>query len=193
MKYFYSVLLLLILFNPQAWASDSTYGYFPSLYNIKVNDPNGSTATVSDSSALGFAYRYDISRINRFTILGEYFDTTLNASTTNIGQHIKSVQVTGLYERNLKFSRTFNNIYVGGGGFIGKTTINARHTVDNAGYLLNVYPDRSFQDYGLAVSAGADWKLSQTFDLGLLALYQHSFNNGINGYRVGFTLFYTGF
>jgi hypothetical protein len=178
----------LIAFNVQA--EGFGFGYCPSVFSLDVDDPDGSTESASGVNALGFCAKYDMSKIDRLFFMVENFDFKLDASTSNIGQDIESTEYTVLYQRNLKLSRSLNRFYIGGGGFFGDFSTSSRYTVDSDGYLNESYSKRDDSDYGLALSVGADWEISSLFDLGANAVYQHSLNDGLSGFRLGITLFY---
>lgn len=188
MKRILSIFLFLIAFN--AHAESFGFGYCPSAFSMDVDDPDGSAESASGVNALGFCAKYDQSKVDRFFFMLERFDFELDASTSEIGQDVQSTQYTLLYQRNLKLSRELNRFYVGGGGFFGDFSASSRYTVDSDGYLKEAFASRDESDYGLALSVGADWELSETFDLGANAIYQHSLNDGLSGFRIGITLFY---
>lgn len=182
--------LLLFLFTLNVQADGFGFGYCPSIFSFDIDDPDGSTETASDFTALGACGRYDLSKASRFMLRLERFDFDVDASVSNIGQDIESTQFTLLYEKNLKLSRELNRVYLGGGGFFGDLSATSRFTVDSDGFLANTYPNRSLSDYGLALSAGIDWEISKTVDVGFNALYQHSLNDGLSGFRAGIAIFY---
>jgi hypothetical protein len=166
------------------------FGYCPSFFSMDIDDPDGSTDSASDFNAVGLCAKYDPSNVDRFFFMFERFDFDLDASTSTIGQDIESTQYTLLYQRNLKLSRSLNRFYVGGGGFFGDLSASLRHTIDSDGFLNETFESRDESDFGLTLSVGADWELSESLDLGANAFYQHSLNDGLSGFRVGITLLY---
>lgn len=157
--------------------------------NLTVDDPDGSTDSSEEFSALSAMALYPFGRDDRWMVNLTQYDFTLDASQTHIGQDVQSITVAGFYQRRLRLSRYFKP-WVGVGPQIEFSDKTARHTVDADGFLAQTFSDQDGMAYAVGLVASHEWPLTDHLDIGVNVEYLFSISDAIEGGSLGGMLLY---
>ncbi|MCP4492571.1 MAG: hypothetical protein GY820_35485 [Gammaproteobacteria bacterium] len=182
-------LMILLSSNVKAVESDIRVGYLPSLVNLGVDDPNGSTNTASEVQYLGAMAIYEMSRNDRLYAYITLYDFELDAGQNKIGQEVESTSLAIYYQSNFKLSRSFKP-WLGAGAVINIASYTNRYDTDIDGYLLNNYADRDDTSVSLGLSASKEWEFNDSFSWGLNLEYLVPIGDTLEGFTVGVSLIY---
>ncbi len=155
------------------------------LVNASIEDPDSSVSSVFAISP-SFTYFSDVARDQRVTGKFSYYDFTLKASSTEIGQSVTTISFAAIYEWRQRLQRNFKP-WLGVGVAFNSDKASSRHTVDSDGFLAQRYQDLDNTGFALLLDASLDIELFET-DLLLRGVYTTPLYDGFNGLE--FTLAY---
>jgi len=185
------VFCLLIPFLSHAEPGNSIkFGWAPFFSpNLTVDDPDGSADSSQEFVALSAVAMFPFGRDNRWVTNVTKYDFTLDASTSDVGQDVKSITVAGFYQWRFRLSRYFKP-WVGLGPQIEFSDKTARHTLDSDGFLAQTFSDQDSVAYAAGFNASHEWQLSDHIDVGVNAEYMFSIVDAIEGGSFGALLLY---
>jgi len=169
---FFRILLAFLLWTPQYSAGaplglpDNTakIGYGISYAYIQVNDPDGDTDPEWTVQPVNLIYTdWLFGDIKQWTEV-YYFDSSLDASSTDIGQNISSAGVRFSLQKSFRVTTSWSP-WLGVGVSVSSTQYTARHTVDSDGYLLQQYDDRDEFGVSLLINFVSEWVLGKEWSV----------------------------
>ncbi len=182
------IFAVLIVISSNAIAEDSiSYAWTPKFVTFQVNDPDGSTETSSVLQLLSATVKYKTSRDTQIISEGTYYDFELDASTSKIGQQVKTISLATYYESRLKWGRDFKP-WAGVGLVINMDEFSKRHTIDKDGFLAQQFPDQSGTNFALAARLTNTWEINRDMGIGFSIGYQLPLSDTLEGVDIGFSL-----
>ena len=133
--------------------------------NVAVDDPDG--ATQDNWAALPFNLVYTdwlVRDIRQWTEL-YYFETSLDADATNIGQNINRYGVRFSLQKNYRVTQSWSP-WFGAGVDLSNTRYSTRHTKDSDGYLLQAFDDRDETNVSVLLNVLSEWSLQKDWTIG---------------------------
>ena len=162
--------LLALSLSGGAWAaalglpeSTARIGYAAGVSRLTVDDPAGPAETAINAQPLTLIYTDLLSGKLRYWVEGYYFPTTLDASTTDIGQDISRIGAQLALQRNVQWRQW--SPWLGLGIDVSRNSFTHRHTADSDGFLLNSYADRSATAFGISAHLVNEWALTRDWDI----------------------------
>jgi len=146
--------------------------------SASIEDPNGSAETTPVIFPT-FIYYVDMSRDQRAVSKFSYYDFSLNASQTDIGQEVTSLSFAGIYEWRQRIKRDFKP-FLGAGLSFNSESIKSRHTVDNEGFLDQRYQDLDNAGFSLLLSASIDIEVADS-NFQMRGVYTIPTYDGVSG------------
>ena len=184
------VFVLYFLCSANVFAeSDKSIEYSATFNNLSVNDPNGSTESVTKFSPYHVAWVSKLGRDTRYRAEIYYTEFKLSASTVNIGQEVTQLDFSASYQKRFNISRSIHP-YIGIGLSYSQFESIARHKVDSSGFLTSIYPDRSEDLIYLLLSTDFEFEINKTFDVGFKLQHREPFGDGVTDSSVGVSLIY---
>lgn len=185
-------LLVLLVCAPSAFAADIFhFGIAPSVAMVSVKDPDGSTKSSATASLTNFLVTQSVGR-DRLLYQGYYQTFSPKAGISDIGQNVEIIGVNISGQMALRNTRRFSLwapwAGLGLGAAQGKYKL--RHTIDQDGYLLNEYADRSRLNYYLVGNLSNEWALKKGWSTGVTLQYQHPIAGDIKLLSIAFTILY---
>ena len=133
---------------------------------ISIDDPDGSTADEWSLQPFNLIY---VNRINsglRFWAEAYYQDTTLSASSENIGQNIQHYGTRFSLQKPVVLGQAWAP-WFGVGIQLADVQFEDRHTKDKDGFLLQSFPNRSEFISSLLLNFASEWRIGRRWDAGL--------------------------
>ena len=140
-------------------------GYGIGAGYVSVDDPDGDTN--SQIAPLPFNVVYTdwlFGDVRQWTEL-YYYQTSLDADATNIGQDVERYGVRFSLQKSFRLARSWSP-WLGAGIDVSKASYRKRHTKDSEGFLTQTYPDRSATDVSLLLNMVSEWALQRNWSLG---------------------------
>ena len=165
------------------------FGYSPviSLHSVSDEDSGDSEnqitySLLSASAVVNLDWDSDI----KFN--ADYIDTDFDASTTNVGQDVSGISISGIWRNRIPMSRHFKP-WLGVGLSIDQIDYVNRYTVDGDGFLARSFTDRSETDLSLLLSTSLLFgnERSRSFEADLT--YKIPFDKGLEGISLRLTYF----
>jgi hypothetical protein len=184
------VLLLGLASLPTAASDTFRFGVLPSLSAYNVTDPDGPTATNSAASLLSAVMFVEHGRDGRimFQVVQDKF--SLNASTTDIGQDVTSLEFLAAYQWQFRVTRGWKP-WIGIGAGYANESFENRYTMTAGGFLGNTYPNRNLNDYKLILNTSTEWPVGKDWDMGIHLQFEEPISSdGIRTIRLGFYVVY---
>jgi hypothetical protein len=181
---------LLGLTVPAQADSPFHFGYSPSFAAFTINDPDGPTDAYHGITYLSGLVTVDMGRDSRLYFNVSYDSFSVPASTTNIGQDVTDLLITGVYQLQFRATRGWKP-WVGLGVGYGSEKYANRFLISPAGFLQTTYPDRSLDDFLVVINTNTQWQLSKSWDMGVnLELDQPISTDGMRSIRLGLYFLY---
>jgi len=152
-------------------------GYAVGVSRLAMDDPDGSTKAAVGVQPLTLIYTDWLPRGWRYWAEGYYFRTSLDASTSDIGQDASRIGARLAVQRNVQWGKW--SPWLGVGLDISRNHYSKRYTVDSDGFLLNAYPDRSSTALGITAHIVSEWALARDWDLSTKLEQVFPVNGGI--------------
>jgi len=169
--------------------AQSMFGYGVSVGEYQVNDPDGQTQPTSDDSIVHILYMNQMSRDKRW--YAEYYQITVEyeAQANYIGQEVKTKGVNLAFQKRFSFTRSIRP-WFGFGVNLTSNEFTKRHTVDEDGYLVQSYDDRSDETLSLLIDAAFDIDLTDDLSLDVRLQHTEPFSDSVISNTITFILFY---
>lgn len=151
--------------------STARIGYLVGVTNFAVEDPDGPTQSVIDMLPITLVYTNWLPHNWRYWAEAYYFATSLKGDAGDIREDISRIGLRLAFQHNLHLGRT--SFWLGAGLDVSSNDYTSRYSVDNDGFLLNTYPDRTDTAWGLTVQFISEWPLAKDWDLA--AKFEHVF------------------
>ena len=183
---------LLVTMSPLAsYAEGLTYGWFPQLNYVFVDDPDGDTADTTDFNALSAFATYDLDRHSRVMVVGAQYSYDLDASTSEIGQDVEITQFDITYQRKVNFSRDIR-FWLGGGLGFSSVTYEKRFLKEPDGFRGEEFPDREEDNISFIVNATTErYELNEYWGFSVYAGYSQTVeSDGYSQFNVGVMIGY---
>lgn len=163
--------------------SDTLFGVGVATGSYSVDDPKGPTDKDSTTSVFG-AMAMPINRnypLWRYWFELNHRSFELEASPSNIGQKVSSTNINAMVQRGFNVSTQLRP-WIGIGLGAGLNDYEDRYTIDQDGYLKDLYENRSATDITGLLNVGiATRKLEAGFSLGTSLTYEIPLTDGIEG------------
>lgn len=146
------------------------YGLMAGTTSIDIADPDGDTASTTESSFPNILLVSDLTRDKRLFVnmFGQF--ATLEASSQEIGQEITRNGVTG----TLQFALLDKSVWAGAGVGVVQEKYEARHRVDDNGFLIpgSQLEDRDELAVPFVVGVSTQYSINRDLDVGLHFQYE---------------------
>lgn len=147
MKPLKSVLLIPLIFPIGAYADGLAWSLYVKAGSYSVEDPDGETEDVSEFLP-GAKLTYPvISRNSRIAVGGDWIDFELETDGDEVAQKVSGYRLYGAYEYQVPFTRN-SKLWAGAGLSLNDVSYEDRYTVDQDGYLKELYENRSEASMG---------------------------------------------
>ena len=124
-----------------------------------MDDPDGDSEDEWSARPINFIYTDRAFDSYRYWAEAFYQDTVLSASTSQIGQEVTQLGVRGSVQREIA-RHAIGTSWLGAGLQLSYDDYQKRHTIDNAGFLAQTYPDRSGLEPALLINYVFEKKLA---------------------------------
>ncbi|NOZ53764.1 MAG: hypothetical protein GXP08_11620 [Gammaproteobacteria bacterium] len=146
--------------------STAKVGYAIGAANVSVDDPETGSSTKWGVQPTSLIYTdWLVTDIRYWTTL-YYLKTKLDASTDNTGQDATRFGVRFSLQKSLRLTHAWAP-WFGIGIDVSRAQYTVRHTVDEEGFLLETFPDRSETTAAVVFSALSEWSLTRDWSVGL--------------------------
>lgn len=176
------ILLTLFVTSFPAY-SEVHFGIGASTGTYSVEDPKGATDSDNTTSVFG-VLTMPVDRnypLWRYWFELNHRSFEVDASQTKIGQKVKSTNINAMIQRGFNVSTQLRP-WFGFGVGAGLNDYEDRYTIDQDGYLKDLYDDRSATDITGLLNVGlATRKLDAGFSLGTSLTYEIPLTDGIKG------------
>ncbi len=182
--YILLTLITTILFLPVIAKGESEakrslrYGLMVGTSSMKVDDPDGKTASTTEFSFPNVLLVSDLTRDKRLFINMFGQSGTLDASSTEIGQDITRIGATGM----LQFAFFDKAVWLGAGLGVVQEKFESRHRVDDQGFLIpgSELKDRTEIAVPFLVGVSTQYSINRDLDIGLHLQYEAPLRGDIN-------------
>ena len=144
----------------------SMVGYALGAVSVSVHDPDGETAETWAFQPVTLIYSARLASGIRYWSELDYFQTSLDASSTRVGQDVKQLGLRLSLQKSLPVSPAWVT-WLGIGLGARHTAYSNRHTVDADGFLLARFADRRQTRAEAVLNFVSEWSLSRDWRLGL--------------------------
>ncbi|HEX22162.1 MAG TPA: hypothetical protein ENH21_01885 [Chromatiales bacterium] len=141
-------------------------GYAIGATQVSVDDPRGDTETVWALQPATLIYTARLMSGVRYWSELYYYTANLGAAMDRIGQDVEQFGLQVSLQKSLPVSPGWVT-WFGAGIGVSQTNYTTRYTIDNEGYLLARYPDRSDTGAALLLNFVSEWSLSRNWSLGV--------------------------
>lgn len=146
--------------------STAKIGYAIGAAYVSVDDPQTDKAGEWAGQPLNLIYTdWLVTDIRYWTSL-YYLKANLDASNGTAGQDAERYGLRLSLEKSIRLTRSWAP-WFGIGIDISKANYSVRHTVDEDGFLLETFPDRSETTAALVFSALSEWSVARDWSVGL--------------------------
>ena len=118
-----------------------------------------------------------------------YFDTSLEATSTDIGQNISSFGVRFSLQKSFRLTKSWSP-WFGAGVDVSSTKYSARHTMDSEGFLLQQFDDRDEIGVSLLVNFVSEWVLHKEWSFAAKLEQSIPLSDGITQFSAMAVLLY---
>lgn len=183
--------IVALICSPSYAADTFHFGVAPSVATVLVKDPDGNTKSGTTASLTNFLVTQAVGR-DRLFYQGYFQAFSLKAGVSDIGQNVENIGVNVSGQIALRNARGFSpwTPWAGLGLGAAQGKYKLRHTIDQDGYLLNEYADRSRLNYYVVGNLSNEWALKKGWGTGVTLQYQHPITGGIKSLSVAFTILY---
>lgn len=179
--------LLLISLSSFTIAEGLHYGVFVEGGSATINDPDGDTGSKSLVTP-GIEFGFDLSgRGKRITSGFKFISTEFDAGVDEIGQEVSGYGLFAAYEHRLVLSKTFKP-WFGIGAGVNSLTYETRFTVDEDGFLQDVFEDREATEAALLLHIDNQFSLGETLKLGVAPFVEIPLSDGLQVFGVRLSL-----
>ena len=182
-------LLALSLSTHCAVADTFQFGLSPALINIHIPNIEGDSLSQSSLQPLSAMLIYEGRRDTRWLNTLSYYDFHINATLSNTGLSVESIALATHYQWRQRWTRHFKP-WIGVGTGISYDTFSKRHLVDSDGFLAASFNDRDETNFSLNLNLAHEWSVSRNLTAGFNLVYQHTLNDGIEGFQANMTILY---
>lgn len=168
--------------------ADWSVGWAVGATRHSLDDPDGPTASKSDTSTINALFIKPWGRDARLFAHFYSEDFSAKASPTDIGQKVETKGFLVSYQ-SLWRATTFFKPWVGIGVGISTTDYTARHHVDQNGFLIQTFPNISETNTHFAVNAAHEWAVGDNGHIG--AMLQHRVGISRSDDATGAFIYYT--
>jgi len=158
--------------------STARIGYSAGVARLDVNDPQGTTQSIYTIQPLKFIYTDWGQHGNRFWFEFFFQKAKITANEKQIGQRFTHSGVNLLIQKNFLINSAVRP-WFGVGVGISMAQYKKRYTVDNEGYLLNSFPDRTSGSAGALLSVVNEWQMTKDSIIGGSFLQRIPLNKAI--------------
>jgi len=166
------------------------FGYALSVAYLSVDDSDGDTEGEWEVLPLNFIYTNQWLGGFRYWVEGFYQETTLDASTNDVGQDVERYGLRLALQHRATMIEAIQ-LFGGIGLVLSKDDFTKRHTVDNDGFLKQSYSDQTDNNVGFQVDVMSEWEINRRWDIAARALYEVPITNGVEEFSVSLVLLYT--
>lgn len=170
-------------------AHASEFGYTIYGSNISVDDPDGSTESVSYLAPLNGFYADSLKRDLRYQVEAFMDTVNLDAGVNQVGQEVKYQGLGVSLQRRFRLSSELKPWFGVGIDYVN-VRYRERHTVDQGGFLANRYPDRNESGVNLVLNAASYWEFNRSWDYGLTAKFSQSVSSDSTFLNIGISAVY---
>lgn len=153
------------------------FGYLVGVSQFAVEDPDGPTQSEVDMQPFTLIYTNWLPRGWRYWAEAYYFATALTANAGDIRQDVSRIGARLALQRNLHLGRW--SFWAGAGLDVSRNEYTSRYSVDNDGFLLNTYPDRTNTAWGINAQIISEWPLAKDWDLAAKLEHVFAVSGGI--------------
>jgi hypothetical protein len=170
--------------------ADTKIGFSPAYALFSIDDPDGDAKGFNGFQAVGLTTIHDMNNKYRLMSVFNYYKFSVDPSGEKIGQNVKGYQIGALVQHIIRVARGLN-FYAGGGVAYTNADFTSRHNVDEDGYLLNRYHDRTESFCYLLANVSKEWEVTKSFEIGADVTYQYAIGDGFSGFKGALSLFYS--
>lgn len=186
MKYLVVAILAFLSFSVSA---DSKFNFYlqGKAGQLVTVDPDGDTENIMAISP-GLKFSIDLaSRGSRVFFTYDYLTAELHSSTVNIGQDISGSSLGAGYEHKFPISRNFK-LWLGGALSYNQHDFTGRHLIDDDGYLVETFEDRSVTPVGFSIYADTYFHISENFVFGIGGFGDFTSSDSVNLFGIRFSI-----
>lgn len=141
------------------------FGYSIGAASVSVDDPDGATKDHWATQPFTLIYTdWFIGDIRQWSEL-YYFETSLQASDTTIGQNVENYGVRFSLQKSLRMTQSLAP-WFGVGVGLSNSRYFTRHTKDAEGFLIQAYDDRSETNVSFLLNILNEWSLQKDWTVG---------------------------
>ncbi len=167
----------------------SKVGYAIGAAHVSVDDPLGDTESTWTFRPLMLIYTARLTSGVRYWTELSYHTAGLEAAKDRIGQDVEQFGFQISLQKSLPVMPGWIT-WFGTGIGVSQTNYTTRHTIDNEGYLLARYPDRSDTGAALLLNVVSEWALDRNWSLGVKLEHAVAMAGDTGGSRGSLTLLY---
>ena len=182
-------ILTIILLMMSTIVSANKVGYSPSYVAYEITDPDGSTDSVSEFVPVSGVLVWKLTKKTRLWSQYSFLDAEIDSSETDIGQDIVSHEIVVNYQKQFALSRSFKPWFGLGLGF-NSAEFTSRHTVDQDGFLDQVFEDRDEAFASIHANMSYEWEINNQVSFGLNADISVTNADAFDGFKIGAVLLY---
>lgn len=164
-------------------------GYAIGATQVSVDDPRGDTETSWALQPVTLLYTARLMSGVRYWSELYYHTAALDAAKDRIGQDVERFGLQISLQKSLPLMPGWVT-WFGAGIGVSQTNYTTRHTIDNEGYLLTRYPDRSDTSAALLLNFVSEWSLDRSWNLGVKLEQAVAMAGDTGGSRGSLTLLY---
>lgn len=144
--------------------STAKVGYGVAYAYMSVDDPDGATNDEWAAQVFNPVYTdWLFSDIRQWTEV-YYYETSLDADDSHIGQNIESYGLRFSLQKSFRLTSSWSP-WLGAGINISHTNYTDRHTKDSEGFLLQRFDDRNTTGVLLLLNFVSEWELLQQWSV----------------------------
>jgi len=146
--------------------STAKIGYAVGAAYVSVDDPQTSKTDEWASQPLSLIYTDWMVTDIRYWASLYYLKANLDATNKSAGQDAERFGVRFSLEKSIRLTQAWAP-WFGIGIDVSKAEYSVRHTIDEEGFLLETFPDRSETTAAVVFSALSEWSLARDWSVGL--------------------------
>ena len=165
-------------------------GYAAGPVLLSADDPDGDTAVEWGAQPFAVIHTDWFLRGTRYWAELYYQEAVLDAAPDEVGQDVGQYGLRFSVQKDLAVVPGWRT-WFGGGVDLSRIRQTKRHVVDNSGFLLERFPDRTSTGVGVVLNAVGEWSLTQHWDIGAKVEQLLPVGDGVTATSFAIVVLYT--
>lgn len=156
------------------------FGFGTKISQVYVNDSQGHTAKVFAPQSTSIYVTDTLTKNSHYLAEAYIASYAFKAEGLRVGEIANQNGMRFSVQTNVRMNK-YIAPWLGLGGDISYINFRKRHTIDDEGYLLDQYSDKSIPAVGFLVNVMEKWSVNPSFDIAAKLEYSVPITQTVNG------------